>query len=69
MTLSIRVGDEMVAFPARALKVSSMRQQIPVRGPLSVEMVAVFTDEDEPQAKVIRRYIMRNQTMARQRGH
>jgi hypothetical protein len=67
MTLSIRVGDEMVAFPARALKVNSMRQQVPVRGPLSVEMVAVFEDEHEPQAKVIRRYIMRHQMMSRQR--
>ena len=68
ITLSIRVGDEMVAFPATAMRVSSMRQQVPVRGPLSVEMIGIFTDQDEPQAKVVRRYILRNQMMARQRG-
>jgi hypothetical protein len=65
--LKIQVGDEVVAFPARVLKVSSMRQQIPRRGPLSVEMVAVFTDDEEAQARVIRRYIMRNQMQARKR--
>jgi hypothetical protein len=69
MELQIHVGEEVVAFPARALKVSSMRQQVPVRGPLSVEMVAVFEDQHESQATIIRRYIMRNQLMARQRGH
>ncbi|GIE95959.1 hypothetical protein Ari01nite_34240 [Paractinoplanes rishiriensis] len=69
MMLRIQVADELVEFPATALKVSSMRQQVPVRGPLSVEMVAIFDNQDEAQAKVIRRYIMRNQLMARQRGH
>jgi hypothetical protein len=67
MTLSIRVGDEIVSFPATAFKVNSMRQQVPVRGPLSVEMVAVFDDQDEAQARVIRRHIMRHQMMSRNR--
>ena len=68
MTLRIQVEDEEVAFPATALKVSSMRQQLPVRGPLSVEMVALFDAQDEQQARIIRRYIMRHQLMARNRG-
>jgi hypothetical protein len=68
MVLRIVLGDEEVAFPATAIKVNSMRQQVPVRGPLSVEMVAVFDDQDEAQATIIRRYIMRHQLLARQRG-
>jgi hypothetical protein len=68
MVLRILLDEEEVAFPATALKVSSMRQQVPVRGPLSVEMVAIFDDQDEAQATVIRRYIMRHQLLARQRG-
>lgn len=68
MVLRIQVEDEEVAFPATALKVNSMRQQVPVRGPLSVEMVALFDDQDEHQARVIRRYIMRHQLRVRNRG-
>jgi hypothetical protein len=68
MMLSIRIAGELVAFPATALKVSSMRQQVPVRGPLSVEMVALFDDQDEAQAKIIRRYIMQHQLQARNRS-
>ncbi len=69
MVLRIALGDEEVAFAATALKVSSMLQQVPVEGPRSVEMVAVFAeDQDETQAKVVRRYIMRHQLMARNRG-
>jgi len=67
MELKVQVGDEVVAFPARAFKVSSMRQQVPFRGPLSVEMVGLFTDEEEAQARVIRRYIMRHQMQSRNR--
>lgn len=68
MALRIQLGDEVVEFPAQAMKVNSMRQQVPRRGPLSVEMVAVFEDSDDRQAKVIRRYIMRHQLAARARG-
>jgi hypothetical protein len=66
--LRIQVGEEVVEFPARATKVSSMRQQIPRRGPLSVEMVAVFESANEHQLKLIRRYIMRAQLAARARS-
>jgi hypothetical protein len=69
MVLRIALGDEEVAFPATALKVSSMRQQVPADGPLSVEFVAVFAaDQDESQAKIVRRYIMRHQLQTRNRG-
>ncbi len=68
ISLRIQVGDEVVEFPARATKVSSMRQQVPRRGPLSVELVAVFEAEDDTQARVVRRYIMRSQLAARARG-
>jgi hypothetical protein len=69
MVLRIALDDEEVAFPATTLKVSSMLQQVPVEGPLSVEMVAVFGEEqDETQAKIIRRYIMRHQLLTRNRG-
>jgi PilZ domain-containing protein len=63
--LRIQLGEEVVEFRATVTKVSSMRQQIPRRGPLSVELVAVFESKDEQQARVIRRYVMRNQLMAR----
>ncbi|MET0426590.1 MAG: hypothetical protein ABW046_22170 [Actinoplanes sp.] len=68
VTLRIQVGEEIVEFPAQVTKVSSMRQQIPVRGPLSVEMVAVFEMSDDRQAKVIRQYILRHQMLTRARG-
>jgi len=69
MVLRIALGDDEVAFPAMTLKVNSLRQQVPVDGPLSVEIVAVFADdEDESQAKIVRRYIMRHQLLARNRG-
>ncbi|MBU2668802.1 hypothetical protein KOI35_35355 [Actinoplanes bogorensis] len=68
ITLRIQVGDDVVEFGAQAVKVSSMRQRIPRRGPMIVEMVAVFTESDEYQAKVIRRYIMHEQLMSRARS-
>ena len=68
MTARIQIGDEIVEMPARIMKVNSMRQQIPKRGPLSVEMVAIFPEPEEQQAKIIRRYIMREQLQARARG-
>ena len=67
LLLRIQVGDDVVEFPARITKVSSMRQQVPRRGPLSVEMIAVFDTQDDSQARVVRRYIMRSQLAARAR--
>jgi hypothetical protein len=68
MLLKIQLTDEVASFPARASKVSSMRQQVPRRGPLSVEMVAVFEGQDDHTAKMIRRYIMKQQLLSRSRA-
>jgi hypothetical protein len=67
MMLKIQLIDEVVSFPARAFKVSSMRQQVPRRGPLSVEMVAVFEGRDDHTGTMIRRYIMKQQLLSRTR--
>jgi 3D (Asp-Asp-Asp) domain-containing protein len=68
MMIRVQLGDDIVEFPATAAKVSSMRQQVPRRGPLSVEMVAIFEAKDDHQAKIVRRYLMRQQLIARSRG-
>ena len=68
IVLRIQLGEEAVEFRATTTKVSSMRQQVPRRGPLSVELVAVFESKDEQQARVVRRYVMRHQLMVRARG-
>ena len=68
MLLQIQLEEEVVEFPATAFKVNSVRQQVPKRGPLSVEMVAVFDTEDDRAAKIVRKYIMRQQLMSRARG-
>jgi hypothetical protein len=60
MRLRVQLDNEIVEFPATALRVSAIRQQVPVRGPLMVEMVAIF-EQDERQAKIIRRYVLRQQ--------
>ena len=66
--LRFQLGPEILALPAKATKVSSMRQQVPFRGPLSVEMVALLTGIPEQDAKVIRRYVLRHQMISRSRG-
>ncbi|MBG0563212.1 hypothetical protein [Actinoplanes aureus] len=60
MRLRVQLGTEIVEFPATALRVSAIRQQVPVRGPVMIEMVAIF-EQDERQAKIIRRYVLRQQ--------
>ncbi|WP_229072067.1 hypothetical protein [Actinoplanes sp. DH11] len=60
MLLRVQLGDDVVEFPAVATKVSTIRQRVPVRGPLMVELVAVF-EQDERQARIIRRYVLRQQ--------
>ncbi|MEU8656704.1 hypothetical protein [Actinoplanes philippinensis] len=64
MLLRLQLGDDVVQFPATAYRVAQIRQQVPVRGPLVTEMVAIF-EQDERQAKIIRRYVMRLQSQAR----
>jgi hypothetical protein len=68
MLLKVQLLDEVAEFPARAFKVSSMRQQVPRRGPLSVEMIAVFEGRDDYAAKMVRRYIMKQQMLSRSRA-
>jgi hypothetical protein len=68
MVLKVQLTDEVATFAARATKVSSMRQQVPRRGPLSVEMLAVFEGRDDHSAKMVRRYIMKQQLLSRSRA-
>jgi hypothetical protein len=63
---SVRAHFADVEVPATAAKVASLRQSLPQRGPMSVELVAVF-DADETQAQTIRRYVLRQQLLARAR--
>ncbi|MEU8815076.1 PilZ domain-containing protein [Actinoplanes sp. NPDC048796] len=65
VTLRIQLDDEIVVIPAQATKVSSMRQQVPARGPLQVELVAIFPEIGEHQATIVRRYILQAQLRAR----
>jgi hypothetical protein len=62
--LHIQLDADLVEVTATATKVASLRQTVPQPGPLSVELIAVFTP-DETQAQVIRRYVMRQQMLAR----
>jgi len=64
--LHIQLDADTVEVTAIATKVASLRQTVPERGPLSVELIAVF-QPDETQAQVIRRYILRQQLLARAR--
>jgi len=62
--LHIQLDADMVAVTAVATKVASLQQTVPHPGPLSVELIAVFTP-DETQAQIIRRYVLRQQLLAR----
>lgn len=64
--LHIQLDADMVEVTAVATKVASLRQTVPQPGPMSVELIAVFRP-DETQAQVIRRYVMRQQMLARAR--
>jgi hypothetical protein len=66
MTLRVLLAADLVELPATAAKVASLRQSLPQRGPMSVELVAVF-DADETQARTIRRYVLHQQLLARAR--
>jgi hypothetical protein len=64
--LRIQLGADMIEADAVAAKVATLRQTVPQRGPLSVELVAVLA-VDEVQAQVIRRYVLRHQLLTRTR--
>jgi len=67
VALRAQLAGDVVDLAATVIKASSMRQQVPVRGPLSVEMVAIY-DPSESEAKIIRRYVMRYQLLVRSKA-
>lgn len=64
--LRIQLDPDVVEVDAVAAKVAGLRQSVPQRGPMSVELVAVLT-ADEVQAQAIRRYVLRQQLLTRAR--
>ncbi len=66
LRLRIELGSEVLEVAAKATKVEALPQQVPP-GPMSVELVAVF-EGNEAQARVIRRYVMRQQLLSRTRA-
>ena len=66
LQLRIQLGNEVIDLAAQASKVEKLPQQVPP-GPMSVELVAIFAS-DEAQARIIRRYVMRQQLLSRTRA-
>jgi hypothetical protein len=66
LRLRIELGSEMIDVAATSSKVAALPQQVPP-GPMSVELVAIFV-ADEAQARVIRRYVLRQQLLSRSRA-
>jgi hypothetical protein len=66
IVLRFQLEQDVVEVDAVASKIGTLRQSIPRHGPLSVEVVAVFTADDR-QAQVIRRYVLRQQLLTRTR--
>jgi hypothetical protein len=64
--LVVELEQEIVELAAVTNRVASLRQTVPVRGPMSVEVVAAL-QPDEHQAQLIRRYVMRQQVLNRAR--
>ncbi|GLY96470.1 hypothetical protein [Actinoplanes sp. NBRC 103695] len=62
----VELEQEVVELAAVTSRVASLRQTVPVRGPMSVEVVAALLP-DEHQAQLIRRYVMRQQVLNRAR--
>ncbi|MEV6637587.1 hypothetical protein AB0M54_43340 [Actinoplanes sp. NPDC051470] len=65
--LRVQLDDELVDVAALTGKIASLRQTVPVHGPMSVEVVATL-QPDEHQAQQIRRYVMRQQVLTRARS-
>ena len=64
--LRIQLDMDVIEVTAVTSKVASLRQLLPDRGPMSVELVAVLT-ANEAQAQAIRRYVLRQQLQTRAR--
>ncbi|MDT5041950.1 MAG: hypothetical protein QOE51_2935 [Actinoplanes sp.] len=65
VTVLIELDNDIVELHAVVAKVAQLRQRVPP-GPMSVELVAIFLP-DEAQARIIRRYVMRQQVLNRAR--
>jgi hypothetical protein len=65
--LRILLDPDVVELDATAVRVASLRQFLPQRGPMSVEVVALLA-ADETQAQTIRRYVLRQQLLTRARN-
>jgi hypothetical protein len=64
--LRVQLDNQVVDVAAVTSTVASLRQSLPQRGPMSVEVVATLLP-DEHQAQLIRRYVMRQQVLTRAR--
>jgi hypothetical protein len=64
--LRILLDPDLLELDATAARVATLRQTLPQRGPMSVEVVALLA-VDESQAQTIRRYVMRQQLLTRAR--
>jgi hypothetical protein len=65
--LRIELDSDVIEVDATAARVASLRQSVPQRGPMSVEVVALLA-ADETLAQTIRRYVMRQQLLTRARN-
>ena len=65
--LRILLDPDLLELDATAARVATLRQTVPQRGPMSVEVVALLA-VDESQAQTIRRYVMRQQLLTRARN-
>jgi hypothetical protein len=63
--LLIELGADVIDVRAVATKVAKLPQRVPP-GPMSVEVVAVY-QASEAQARIIRRYVLQQQLLARSR--
>lgn len=64
--LRVQLDPDVIEVGAVTAKVATLRQSVPQRGPMSVEVVAVLS-VDEGQAQAIRRYVLRQQLLTRAR--
>lgn len=64
--LRMSLEPDLVEMTATVSKAACIPQRVPGPGSVSVEFVAVFAT-DEPQAQIIRRYVLRHQLLMRTR--
>lgn len=64
--LRMLLDPDLVEMTATVSMAACLPQRVPLPGSLSVEFVAVFAG-NEPQAQLIRRYVLRHQLLTRSR--